>query len=399
MENFEKNSNFEQKDLAEQYNSALQNFYKNQGLEASSGDVKIFSFSNQPKSNPRFSFIENPVSPESASKLDNNSFAVEFFSKAGFSIRKPLSVINQNSTPLFISAGVQALDDFIHKQTQIEGAPFFVAQPVIRTQYKDSISEGSSTSFINICTEATNIAPDDHFRFLAEWLRFFEQLGLEKKDFIFKEEVSDTKWGDVSFKSKKLKIYYQGLEIGVALFNHDLSNTNPPNNTFSDIGLGLERIKWILRGGSYFDTFLLEGLGPVVKDKALLSHLQTLCLLAGSGVKPSNREHGYRFRLFSKYFVSGNVVEKIKMDDYFSGVYDYWASWALLNCSKEEALRSVKLENERNFNRLLLDRLKEKYSDVDLDINQSTKKLIAALKGTNVNTAELLELLNELYVE
>ncbi|OGY41588.1 MAG: hypothetical protein A2Y82_01190 [Candidatus Buchananbacteria bacterium RBG_13_36_9] len=57
----------------------------------------------------------------------------------------------------------------------------------------------------------------------------------------------------------------------------------------------------------------------------------------------------------------------------------------------------IKKENERNFNRELLDLLKLKYADVDIDINQSTEKVLKLLRGTSVDKDYLVEFYKKIH--
>ena len=342
-----------------------------------------------------FRFIESPTNPNEIELLSTPDFLNQYFDKNGFNVVSPISLLNKNGTTLFVCAGVQILDPVIHQETPISQEPSFVAQPVLRTQFIDCIGEGTSTSFINASTCQINITPQGHFQHLQTWIDLFIQLRLKETDLYFKTKTDKQQWGDKTVKSEKIFIIYDGLEIGDASYVKDLPQKSRPNLSLSDIGFGLERVKWIMQGGSYFDVL---GNGRVVNNidgvSAVCSH--TLSLLAGEGLKPSNKEQGYRFRLFSKKLVSNILGNHLATQDQTRSYYNYWKKWTKLSSSKDQTLQAVTQENTRNFNRILLDRLHEKCPDVGLDINQPTTVILKRLKGTSVKPDYLTQVLNEL---
>lgn len=355
-----------------------------------------FSFREPIYPNGRhFRYIENPLNPSGVELLSTPDFLNQYFTKSGFNAVSPVSLLNKGGTTLFICAGVQILDTVIHQEAPIPQEPFFVAQPVLRTQFIESIGEGSSTSFINASTCQLNVSRQEHFQHLQTWIDLFVQLGLNENDLYFKTKPYVQQWGDKVVKSEKMFIVYDGLEIGDASFVQDLPQRSRPNLTLSDIGFGLERVKWIMQGGSYFDVLGNGRVSNIIDNTSTVcSH--TLALLAGSGLKPSNKEQGYRFRLFSKKLVASALGEHPTTQEQTRSYYDYWKKWITLPTSEEQILHAVSQENTRNFNRILLDRLYESCPDVGLDINQPTAVILKRLKGTSVKPDYLTQILNEL---
>jgi len=331
---------------------------------------------------------------EATVDLGDPGFFSTFFENEGFAIEKPASIINKIGTTLFTTAGIQILDNVIHNEASVPEKRCFVAQPVFRTQFIDSVGEGSVTSFLNLTTTQVNPTPAEHFDSFGRWLVLLEQLGLERSKFKFEQKDSSPKWGDKEFKNKVIKVYYERLEIGDAVFIYDMPQETRSDLKISDIGFGLERIRWALEGGTFFKQIISNEAGEI--NSQLLDHCRTLALLVGSGIQPGNKAHGYRVRQLSKRLMASNIDEPVDVLPLFEEFYKFWTTWTELIVSQEEALQIFIKENERNFNRELLNRLKEKYSDVDIDINQPTEKLFLALKGTSV-TKEDLEKLTKLY--
>ena len=286
-----------------------------------------------------YKFIKNPENPNSL-KLENPEFMNSFFESKGYGLVKPKNIINNGGTTLFVSAGVQLLDDVIFKEKTISERKIFVAQPVFRTQYIDSINEGFSTSFINIASEIVNPSVDDHFCAIGDWINMLRELGLKREKVTLKTREKEPQWGDKKFKESILMLYYDGLEIGDANYIYDIPQKTRSSLKISDIGFGLERIQWILKGGSYFD-------GKKVEDMCVFDHCKTMALLAGSGLKPSNKEHGYRLRQLSKRVMdtgkkSNDLLATLK------DCYNYWKKWTFLTMPESGALEIINSENRRN---------------------------------------------------
>lgn len=320
-------------------------------------------------------------------RLNNPEYLNAFFEKRGYKIHKPKSIINEGGSTLFTSAGVQILDDVIFREAVIPQEKIYVAQPVLRSQFIDEIKPGTSTSFVNISTEVVNPGLDEHFRTFSDWLDLLSELGIKEGDLDIFSDEDEPSWGGKKFKNKILRIFYRGLEIGDSVYAHDVPQGSRSPINFSDIGFGLERIKWSKR----------INYGELAINERIEDYCKTLALLSGSGLQPSNHDQGYRMRLFSKRLLEEKTEVREQTDKALSYYYDYWTRWAHLKVEKGEAVARIAKENGRNFNRILLDKLKEKHADVDININLSTSELINKLKGTSVGAEELQRILQEIY--
>ncbi|TSC89443.1 MAG: hypothetical protein G01um10145_600 [Microgenomates group bacterium Gr01-1014_5] len=271
------------------------------------------------------------------------------FENAGFELHPPKSILNEGGTTLFTSAGVQLLDDWVLKDANPPRRPLYVSQPSVRTQHLDSIGEGNSLSFVNICTEVANATPETHFVNLDHWLDCLSRLGLYVGDITLHERRLIQQWGDVTLKSEIIAIFYKGLEIGDGNYNYGFT-PQASNATFiSDFGFGLERLAWILRKGSYFD-----GVGPLsesLKGNSVLQELiKTLTLLSSYGLEPSNKDRGYRFRLFAKKLVALTFPEHCVVFPLASYYYNYWKNFADLLIQQDLVVDIIQREYDRNYN-------------------------------------------------
>ncbi len=403
MEKFKRdaiNQDVEEKENSYKYGIAFEDFLaKNKFIETqySGNDERVKkSYTIESENIAEYNEREKKRKLTEILTLQGVEFLKNFFESGGFKNIPPKSIINENSITLFTSAGVQNLDLIIHNEEEIKERKIYVAQPVVRTQFIPIIKEEILSSFINISTEIVNATPEEHFHAFDYWIKFLETIGLEKDRIILRLVDSKDKWGERKFLSKVIKLDYNDLEIGDAMYIADMPQNTRNNLSISDMGFGLERIKLARTPSEPF----FENIASIPDiDYKTIDCLRTLVLLAGSGVEPANNKHGYRFRQLSKLLTRinfGKEINRIDFNNLIEFFYDNWKNWTNFITGKENIIKIINIENERNFNRELLNILKEKYRDVDININQSTEKLIKALKHTSVDQNYLKNLLKKI---
>lgn len=271
----------------------------------------------------------------------------DHFGSAGFGLVAPLNIANFEGKTDLIIAGVQMFDGVIHRNQAIQEEKVFVAQPCVRMQFQRHVEtqEGTSTSFVNVCTEKMNAKFDEHLQSVDSWCTILSRLGLHMNDFIVIMQTSTNDWGTGKFSNLELFFSYGGLELGDASY-FLVPQTNGPHIPISDIGFGLERIVWAMnKTDSYFDT-----LAPWTSDgsKEMFDSCRTLALLALCGVQAGNKGPSLQFRRFSKV-----LSEKY----YGAGVYpilgyyfDYWSQFIRPTISRDASIQLVRLEIERFIN-------------------------------------------------
>ena len=83
--------------------------------------------------------------------LMNSGDLKKYFANKNYNCISPYNVVN-NSDTVFLSAGIQPiLSDFCAFKIK-DAKKIYLSQPVIRTQFLNSVSEGSSIAFINSTT-------------------------------------------------------------------------------------------------------------------------------------------------------------------------------------------------------------------------------------------------------
>lgn len=118
-----------------------------------------------------------------------------YFEQFGAKICKPLPVKRENKTTLFVSSGVQLLDDCIHDEDEIPEGKLFVAQPVIRTQFIGSEEPESHTSFYNLSLLEAQCSFDEHIANFESFLEFLEDRGLTREEMTFSKKKGRAEMG------------------------------------------------------------------------------------------------------------------------------------------------------------------------------------------------------------
>jgi hypothetical protein len=259
---------------------------------------------------------------------------------------------NSLEEPLFITAGVQALDKFFYENEDPPKMAFFIAQPSIRTQFMKYVGEieGFSTSFVNICTEEANASVDEHIKHIDNWLNHLSHLGIFVNDMSLTKKYHLSKWGRRESKSIIINFDYGGLQLGDAGYHYDICQAGKESNirTISDIGFGLERVCWALnKTPSYFDS-----IGPFVdsfQNKCkVMDSVRTITLMAASGVNASHSGRGYRFRQFAKKVI--DVYQGNRFDHLIPFYYNFWSKFIVPEKPLNYCIEKIQRECERNFN-------------------------------------------------
>lgn len=308
-----------------------------------------------------------------------------FFKEKNYKCYKPYSIIDSDDT-VFVSAGIQPLlKDY--KNNKIDDYnKLYVAQPVIRTQYSNCVEEGSSIAFVNVTTACFNNSEDDHIRMIDDWYNLLYEIGMNKNDLYQAKDILDANWGSLELHGKRIFHYYKNLEIGDTTFFTKIidSTTNIRIDSMSDLGFGLERLRWKINNGLYYDLYSnSEGLNPEIK-----AYLSVLSLLAVNDIKPSNKNSGYRARSFSKKLI--NILKGKELSEteekYLEECIRYWSLWQeKINSNSKQMIIN---EYIRNGNRYILNLLSDcGYDNLSgININVSRAELIKRLESAGVES-------------
>ncbi|MFA6408136.1 MAG: hypothetical protein WCW36_01495 [Candidatus Paceibacterota bacterium] len=271
----------------------------------------------------------------------------DYFHSVGFDLVSPRNIANSEGQTDLIIAGVQIFDDVIHKHKEVREDKVFVAQPCVRMQFQPHVEsqEGTSTSFINVCTEKMGATFDEHLQMIDHWCTIFSKLGLHMNDFTIVMRSSTKDWGTGKFSAPELFFSYGGLELGDAVFLL-IPQADRQAIPISDIGFGLERIAWAInKNDSYFDTLIpWTASGP----REMFDAYRAVALLTLCGVQATNKGPGLQLRRFAKI-----LGEKYYGSDAFgilSYYFGYWAQFIKPSVSKDNAIQLAQLEIDRFVN-------------------------------------------------
>ncbi|MBA3788831.1 hypothetical protein H0X32_00330 [Patescibacteria group bacterium] len=271
----------------------------------------------------------------------------EYFRSVGFDLAPPRNIANFEGQTDLVIAGVQMFDDVIHRNQKIRNDKVFVAQPCVRMQFQPHVEsqEGTSTSFVNVCTEKMGAEFAEHLRSVDHWCTILSKLGLHMNDFIVVMRTSVNDWGTGKFSALELFFSYGGLELGDAAYLL-IPQANRPAIPISDIGFGLERMAWAInKTDSYFDVLM-----PWTANgtREMFDSCRTIALLVLCGVQVANKGSGLQFRRFAKV-----LSEKYYGSDVYSILayyFDYWAQFIKPSINREAAVQLALLEIERFVN-------------------------------------------------
>lgn len=307
----------------------------------------------------------------------------EFFNEKGYNCLSSFPIINDNDT-IFVSAGIQPILKKYREGGLVNPDKLFVAQPVIRTQYANSIDEGYSIAFTNITSAGFNNSEEEYNKMIKDWYDYMEEIEIPSKKITTTTDIYEDTWDDLEISGKRTFHYYNGVELGdTTFFTKVMNDDNSLKiDSMCDLGFGLERLRWVSKKQSYFDLYSdSKELDPSVK-----AYLSVIALLAVNNVIPSNKSFGYRARLFSKKLVSlleGKDLTK-KENAYLDECIKYWQEWQ----NKEYFDKSIIInEYVRNGNRYILDLLtNEGYDNLSgININISREELNKRLLSSGVD--------------
>ncbi|MGM9878622.1 MAG: hypothetical protein ACI31R_01150 [Bacilli bacterium] len=297
----------------------------------------------------------------------------EYFTSNGYNVFPPYSIVNERDT-VFTTAGIQPLiRNYLEGKLDLD-KKYFVPQSVIRTQFFEHLSEGTSLAFINGITTKFNLSETEYNKLVSDYVNYFYESGLTKERL---KIVKDSKlykdsWNDINITGNRTFYYYDDLEIGDTTFFTNVSSSKI--ETFCDLGFGLERLRWCQnKNKSYFDLYSdsKETLIPRVKGLISAISLLTLC-----DVKTSNKGNGYQAK---KYFK--NLVKLLNKKDiegeilkYFNECITYWRDWQKVDDKLSNTDIITKVNEEYSKNCMLVILMNSQTRDIQLEELQKSWK-------------------------
>jgi hypothetical protein len=213
------------------------------------------------------------------------------FASAGVPRAAPLPLRWRRETDFTISA-IQALDPYLKDRKPYVYREGYLPQPVVRfTGKRDAsgaLEDGFLTAFVNVSQVQRVHSIDDHTAILDSWIGILSRLGLHARHLTL--IGSTAPWTRAQVSGITLHINHAELPIGDIVL---LWNTADPSHLVTDLGSGLERLRWALVRHSWQQLIYdpLDG-----TNSATLDAIRTATLIIGSGIRPGPRGRGGALR-------------------------------------------------------------------------------------------------------
>lgn len=310
----------------------------------------------------------------------------------------------KGDTTFFTTAGIQHLETMLSQDDNIPTGSFTIAQPVIRSQFMSRVRLGTSTSFINFSVGLINASPSEYRDTCHAFIQLVVDQDIEINRLRYTTQEEQDKWGERTFRKSIWTLYLDDTELGECVYLWNYPVKEGEQVPIVDLGLGVERLIWAIGRNEYYFPDSAHFFGPYethLRDNiaSVVDSIRSMVLIAGDGIVPSLHDHGYKLRQFSKRFVSGNTKLRLPTDEVVTYAYETWNRWGyIFDKPKEVVYKVINTENERNFNSLFLDFLRDHHGiNVKLNINQSTEDFMHQLEFSlpKAVIAEAQERINE----
>lgn len=189
-------------------------------------------------------------------------------------------------TDLLISA-VQGLDPWLKDGLDRVWREGFLPQPVVRfTGERDAhgrLREGFLTAFVNVSYVRRITGVEQHCQLIDTWLDGLSDLGIHAGRLRLVGDL--TVWQRATVCGITLHLSCDGIGFADAVL---LWHSGHPNRLATDLGSGLERLRWLLSPRSWAETTF--GADAKQVDIDVLDAVRTATLLTMAGLRPG--DHG-----------------------------------------------------------------------------------------------------------
>ncbi|GGK48546.1 hypothetical protein [Nocardia camponoti] len=213
------------------------------------------------------------------------------FNSHGIARATPLPLACGRDTDFTISA-IQAADPYLKDNQPIMLREGFLAQPVVRftgdRTPSGQLADGFLTSFVNIAQVSRIRNITDHATHLDSWIGILGAIGLHARHLRITGQTQVWQRGPVN--GITLHIEHAGMEISDIVL---LWNATNPDHLVTDIGSGLERLRWARHRCDWLMNVhgRRSSLAPNTLDA-----VRTAALVIGQGVRPGPRGRGGTIR-------------------------------------------------------------------------------------------------------
>lgn len=188
-------------------------------------------------------------------------------------------------TDLLVSA-IQGLDPWLKDGCPRVLREGYLPQPVVRfTGERDDagvLQDGFLTAFVNLSCVQRVSGPERHVELFDGWIAALSALGIHAGRLTIRGDLSVWQRGSVSGVTLFCDCDGVGFSDAVLLWH-----TDEPGRMATDIGSGLERLRWLLSAGSWRSAAF--GDAPARCSTDTLDAVRTATLMVMNGIAPSGR--------------------------------------------------------------------------------------------------------------
>lgn len=244
-------------------------------------------------------------------------------------------------TDLTISA-IQALDPWLKDAEPRVWREGFLPQPVVRFTGErganGKLLDGFLTSFVNLSCVMRIDSVERHTELLDAWIGAFSAAGLHAGRLTLHGDLDV--WTRDTVAGITIAIDADGIGLGDAVL---LWNRDKPAYMASDLGSGLERLRWLLINESWGISTFGEAAGRW--DWQILDGVRTATLLTMGGIQPGGRGAGSALRRALREVPAGMAATGLSRlvraeRTYWTSVAMTGLEWPQVSEALEEALRS-----------------------------------------------------------
>jgi hypothetical protein len=217
-------------------------------------------------------------------------------------------------------SAVQALDPYLkHRQSHTYGTGFFPQAVVRFTGERDehgTLRPGFATSFVNTSIVQPVSTVDEHTVLIDAWLGVLSRIGLHSSHHTITGSLAT--WHRPPVSGITLQFRHRELPFGDAVL---LWNADDPGFLATDIGSGLERLRWTLTRQPW--PQVVFGALANAADVRTLDAVRTATLVVGSGIYPAPRGPGSAVRRLLRDAADGAGV--LGLSRIVRWAHEYWS--------------------------------------------------------------------------
>lgn len=250
----------------------------------------------------------------------------------------PLPLQGLGDADLTFSA-VQALDPYLKRRQPMTYRSGFLPQPVVRftgdRNANGELLQGFATSFVNVSLVQPVASIGEHAALIDMWVSVLSRLGFHAQHLTISGRLST--WRRPPVEGVTLRIKHEHVPLGDLVL---LVNDHDPTFMATDIGTGLERLRWSLSRCTWHDTVF--GPWTSAADPSVLDAIRTATLIVGSGIVPSSRGAGGSVRRLLRSGVPDSGA--LGLSRIVRWAHEYWSTVQPLRVPWPEVCRIIEDE-------------------------------------------------------